>query len=153
MSKQYYDDMMINEYLYDEIDSHIDMNDCSNHYYEYLCTDKCKQEGKNEVTISSEEIANYIMDDIMETVNEVITYRETHKGDYYTRNYGMIPEKVYRKDGTVSGILYKTNSVETKKIWGDCLFINYSEDENDENDEHDHGDVADYHREKELYRY
>ena len=128
-------------------DSELDIDDCCDHYFTYLCTDDCK----NEKTIeNSSDIISSILNDIMEIVEEAVVYREKPTVDYYTEQYGIIPVEWRDENGELIGMVYYSNSPETRKLWGVSLTIRMDGDSSDE--EYDDGDVADYHRHRQIYR-
>ncbi len=95
-----------------------------------------------------ESIVEFCIDTIIESVDKSIEKTEVVEEDYYYVNYGMKPIEWKDENGELIGMVYYTNSPETKKMWGDSLTIRY-DDESDE--EYDEGDVADYHRHRQMY--
>ena len=90
----------------------------------------------------------------MEYVDEFIE-NEDKCYDYYYVTYGVKPQEWRDKNGKLLGVVYYSNSPETRKLWGDCLTMRrYNSDESDSesDEEYDDGDVADYHRHKDMYR-
>jgi hypothetical protein len=121
------------------------------HHFKHLCTDSCKNENKEEkqVKVSVESIVEFCINDIMEYVDEFIE-NENKSCDYYFVNYGIKPVEWRDENGKLIGMVYYSNSPETRKLWGDCLTLRCDcDDESDE--EYDDGDVADYHRHKDMY--
>ena len=89
----------------------------------------------------------------MEYVDEFIE-NENKSCDYYFVNYGIKPVEWRDENGKLIGMVYYSNSAETRKLWGDCLTLRCdSDDETDSesDEEYDDGDVADYHRHKDMY--
>jgi len=126
----------------EELGIQTSMDDCENHYFTYLCTDKCKQNCE----VSSNEIVSEILGGIMETVDEFIE-NEDECDDYYTKTYGVVPKEWRDEDGNLIGLVYQSNSEETRRLWGDSLTIRYD----DEEDEYDEGDEIDDRRERQYY--
>ena len=128
------------------------------HYFNHLCTDSCKNETKEvkQIEESVESIVAFCINDIMEYVDEFIE-NEDKSCDYYYVNYGIKPQEWRDENGKLLGVVYYSNSPETRKLWGDCLTMRQyaTDDESDDEseEEYDAGDVADYHRHRAMYRY
>jgi hypothetical protein len=128
------------------------------HHFKHLCIDSCKETTKNvkqiEEKVSVESIVKFCINDIMEYVDEFIE-NEDKCYDYYYVTYGVKPQEWRDKNGKLLGVVYYSNSPETRKLWGDCLTMRRynSDDESDSesDEEYDDGDVADYHRHKDMY--
>ena len=127
------------------------------HHFKHLCTDSCKETTENvkqiEEKVSVESIVEFCINDIMEYVDEFIE-NEDKCYDYYYVTYGVKPQEWRDKNGKLLGVVYYSNSPETRKLWGDCLTMRrYNSDESDSesDEEYDDGDVADYHRHKDMY--
>mgnify|MGYP004230164231 CR=1 FL=1 len=123
------------------------------HHFKHLCTDSCKETTENvkqiEEKVSVESIVEFCINDIMEYVDEFIE-NEDKCYDYYYVNYGIKPVEWRDEKGKLIGMVYYSNSPETRKLWGDSLTLRCDgDDESDE--EYDDGDVADYHRHKDMY--
>ncbi len=112
-------------------------NDCCDHYYSHLCTEQCKQE-QVKVEEDAASIVAGILDDILATVDEVIDSPDL-SGDYYTRTYGVVPWE-WRDELTheLIGLVYESNSEETRRLWGDSLTVRF--DDSDEDEEYDYGE-------------
>ena len=96
--------------------------------------DSCNKEVNVEVSVDS--IVEFCINDIMDIVVEEVTNRPSV--DYYTEKYGVIPRDwIY--EGEVIGIIYDSNSEETRKLWGTSLTISFldSDDEGDPLDDYD----------------
>ena len=122
------------------------------HHFKHLCTDSCKNENKEvkPVEESTAEVVAFVIEDIMEYVDEFIE-SEDKCDDYYTNKYGIVPREWRDDKGNLIGLVYDSNSPETRRLWGDCLTIRMDGESSDE-EEYDDGDVADYHRHREIYR-
>jgi hypothetical protein len=118
------------------------------HHFTHLCTDSCKNENKEAVEESVASIVDFCINDIMEYVDEFIE-NEDKSCDYYYVNYGVKPQEWRDESGNLIGLIYYSNSEETRKLWGTSLTIRYDSDESEE--EYDAGDVADYHRHRQMY--
>tara|TARA_B110000261_G_C12841979_1_gene260707 strand:- start:53 stop:517 length:465 start_codon:yes stop_codon:yes gene_type:complete len=118
------------------------------HYFKHLCTDSCFTENKV-VTETVESIVEFCIDTIIESVDKSIEKTEVVE-DYYFVTYGMKPIEWKDENGELIGMVYYTNSPETRKMWGDSLTIRYDESD-DEFDEYDEGEAADYHRHRQIY--
>ena len=118
------------------------------HYFKHLCTDSCCENNVVKQVETVESIVEFCIDTIIESVDKSIEKSEVVEEDYYYVNYGMKPIEWKDENGELIGMVYYTNSPETKKMWGDSLTIRY-DDESDE--EYDEGDVADYHRHRQMY--
>jgi len=108
-----------------------------------LCTKKCKEE----VLKSSNEIVNEIFGEIMETVDEYIE-NEEEECDYYTKTYGVVPKEWRDKEGNLIGMVYKSNSDITRRLWGDSLTIRM---DSDEEEEYSDGEAIDDRNERQYY--
>ena len=120
------------------------------HHFKHLCTESCNKELNKELnkevnteTVSVESIVEFCINDIMEYVDEFIE-NENKSCDYYYVNYGIKPVEWRDENGKLIGMVYYSNSPETKKLWGDSLTIRMDGESSDE--EYDDGDVADYYR-------
>ena len=129
----------------EELGIQTSMDDCENCYYTYLCTDKCKQQVSTEE--SSKEIVSEILGGIMEIVDEFIE-NEDKCYDYYTNTYGVVPEERRDEDGNLIGLVYKSNSDETRRLWGDSLTV-IMDGESD--DEYSDGEAIDDINERQYY--
>ena len=125
-----------------------DENDCCDHYYSHLCTKKCQQ-GALKVEEDAASVVAWILNDILETVDEAITSPD-FSGDYYTRTYGVVPWE-WRDEVTheLIGLVYESNSEETRKLWGDSLTVRF--DDSEEEEEYDWGDVDEDRNERQYY--
>ena len=101
------------------------------------------------VTETVESIVEFCIDTILESVDKKKEKTEV-EDDYYYVNYGMKPIEWKDENGELIGMVYYTNSPETRKMWGDSLTIRY-DDSDDEFDEYDEGEAADYHRHRQIY--
>ena len=127
------------------------------HHFKHLCTESCNKELNKELnkevnnteTVSVESIVEFCINDIMEYVDEFIE-NENKSCDYYYVNYGIKPVEWRDENGKLIGMVYYSNSPETKKLWGDSLTIRMDGESSDE--EYDDGDVADYYRHRQIYR-
>lgn len=68
--------------------------------------------------------------------------------DYYTQVYGVVPIEWRDKDGTLIGMVYKSNSEETRRLWGDSLTIRMDEEEEEE---YSDGEAIDDMNERQYY--
>lgn len=127
------------------------------HHFKHLCTESCNKELNKELnkevnnteTVSVKSIVEFCINDIMEYVDEFIE-NENKSCDYYYVNYGIKPVEWRDENGKLIGMVYYSNSPETKKLWGDSLTIRMDGESSDE--EYDDGDVADYYRHRQIYR-
>jgi hypothetical protein len=126
------------------------------HHFKHLCTESCKNENlpKKEEEVNVKSIVEFCINDIMEYVDEFIE-NEDKCYDYYYVNYGVKPQEWKDKNGKLLGVVYYSNSPETRKLWGDCLTMRRynTDDESDEESEYEYdaGDVADYWRHRQIY--
>ena len=119
------------------------------HYFKHLCGDYCCDNKVVEQVETVESIVEFCVDNIIESIYKSIEKTEVVKDDYYYVKYGMRPIEWKDENGELIGMVYYTNSPETKKLWGTSLTIRYDYESDEEYDE---GDVADYHRHCQIYR-
>ena len=114
---------------------------------ELSCSDSESEiQYEDKEVLSVESIVEFCINDIMDIVVEAVTNRPSE--DYYTEKYGVIPRDwIY--EGEVIGVIYDSNSEETRKLWGTCLTISFLDSDDEE---YDDGDVADYYRHRQIYR-
>tara|TARA_B110000967_G_scaffold203943_1_gene245485 strand:- start:1140 stop:1466 length:327 start_codon:yes stop_codon:yes gene_type:complete len=98
------------------------------------------------LTESLGDMVNGIMDGILEIVDEFIENKE--EGDYYTKKYGIVPYEWVDEEGALIGLVYKSNSEETRRLWGDSLTIRM---DSDEEDEYSDGEMIDDMNERQHY--
>jgi hypothetical protein len=67
-------------------------------------------------------------------------------GDYYTQVYGVVPIEWRDTDGNLIGMVYKSNSDETRRLWGDSLTVRMDEEE-----EYSDGEAIDDRNERQYY--
>jgi hypothetical protein len=111
-------------------DSELNRRECScggvKHYFESLCTESCKDELSEE--IKSEEIISDLLRWMVESVEEYVQ-NEDKCVDYYTVNYGVVPVEWRDENGDLIGLIYYSNSEETRKMWGTSLTIRMDDDD------------------------
>ena len=120
------------------------------HHFKHLCSDSCKETTKVkqiEEEVSVESIIEFCINDIMEYVDEFIE-NEDKCCDYYTVNYGIIPQEWRDENGELIGLVYKSNSDETRKLWGDCLTIRM---DGESDNEYSDGEAIDDRNERQYY--
>jgi hypothetical protein len=121
------------------------------HWFTHLCDENCRKELSGEVEKIIGDLLNEIVDEVENTCLAAIereNAREKPVEDYYTAKYGIVPREWKDEEGNLIGMVYDSNSDETRRLWGTCLVLRMDGESSEE--EYDDGDVADYWRHREM---
>ena len=120
------------------------------HWFTHLCDENCRKELSVGKIIG--DLLNEIVDEVAST-RLAATERENALSekpvvDYYTATYGIVPREWRDEEGNLIGLVYYSNSDETRRLWGTCLTVRTDDESSEE--EYDAGDAADYWRHREI---
>lgn len=126
------------------------------HWFTHLCDENCRKElsGELEVEKIIGDLLNEIVDEVENTClaaierENALIESEKPVEDYYTAKYGIVPVEWRDEEGNLIGMVYGSNSDETRRLWGTCLVLRMDGESSEE--EYDDGDVADYWRHRQM---
>lgn len=123
------------------------------HWFAHLCDENCRKELSGEVEKIVGDLLNEIVDEVASTrlaaAERENSLSEKPVVDYYTATYGIVPREWRDCEGNLIGLVYDSNSDETRRLWGTSLTVR-TDYESSEEEECDAGDVADYWRHREM---
>jgi len=97
--------------------------------------------------VSNEQSSNEIVSEILGGIMEIV-FIENECDDWMTKTYGVVPREWRDDEGNLIGLVYESNSDETRRLWGNSLTIRM---DGESEDEYSEGEADEDRNERQYY--